>query len=149
MVITLRWLSRSVVGLPPPRPGYDPRSVHVRFVVEEARLGQVFLAALRSSPVIIFPLMLDTDLHLRVPLARRANRLGWKPSKKKPSKKERSFGHPGALNRKEFQFRHLNTKRLCPLHCVLCQRHNMTSLFWYIMHMGIDVSETLIPPYSA
>jgi hypothetical protein len=141
VVLTLRWLSRSVVGLPPPRPGYDPRSVHVRFVVEEVRLGQVFLAEL--------PLMLDTDLHLRVAVARRANRLGWKPSKK-----ERSLGHTGALNRKDFPFRHLNTKRLFPLHCVLCQRHNMTSLtnmrhvFLYIMHMGIDVSEILIPPFS-
>jgi hypothetical protein len=34
----LRWL---VAGLPPRRPGFDPGSVHVEFVVDKVALGQV------------------------------------------------------------------------------------------------------------
>jgi hypothetical protein len=37
------WLRRLVAGLSPRRPGLDPRSVHVRFVVDKVALGQVFL----------------------------------------------------------------------------------------------------------
>jgi hypothetical protein len=35
-------LRRLVVGFPPRRPGLEPRSGHVRFVVDEVALGQVF-----------------------------------------------------------------------------------------------------------
>jgi hypothetical protein len=35
----LRWLA---TGLPPRRPWFDPRSVHVGFVVDKVALGQVF-----------------------------------------------------------------------------------------------------------
>jgi len=38
----LRWI---VAGLPQ-RPGFDPRSVHVRVLVEREALGQVFLLQL-------------------------------------------------------------------------------------------------------
>jgi hypothetical protein len=36
------WLRRLAAGLPPRRPGFDPRSVHVGFVVDKVALGQVF-----------------------------------------------------------------------------------------------------------
>jgi hypothetical protein len=36
------WLRRLVVGLSPRRPGFDPGSVHMGFVVEEVALGRFF-----------------------------------------------------------------------------------------------------------
>jgi hypothetical protein len=36
------WLRRLAAGLPPRRPGFDPLSVHVGFVVDKVALGQVF-----------------------------------------------------------------------------------------------------------
>jgi hypothetical protein len=45
------WLRRLVACLPPRRPGFDPGSVHVGFVVDKVALGQVFLRVLRFSPV--------------------------------------------------------------------------------------------------
>jgi hypothetical protein len=45
------WLRRLVTGLPPQRPGFDPGSVHVGFVVDEVALGQVSPRVLRFSPV--------------------------------------------------------------------------------------------------
>jgi hypothetical protein len=44
------WLRRLAAGLPPRRPGFDPGSVHVGFVVDKVALGQVF--SLSSS---VFP----------------------------------------------------------------------------------------------
>jgi hypothetical protein len=49
------WLRRLAAGLPPRRPGFDPGSVHVGFVVDEVALGQVFPRALRFSPVNFIP----------------------------------------------------------------------------------------------
>jgi hypothetical protein len=37
------------------RPGFDPRSVHVGFVVDKVALGQVFRRVLRLSPVNFIP----------------------------------------------------------------------------------------------
>jgi hypothetical protein len=51
------WLRRLVAGLPLRRPGLDPGSVHVGFVVDKAALGQVFPRVLRFSPVNIIPLV--------------------------------------------------------------------------------------------
>jgi hypothetical protein len=36
------WLRRLVAGLSPRRPGFDPGSVHVGFVVDKVALGQIF-----------------------------------------------------------------------------------------------------------
>jgi hypothetical protein len=36
------WLRRLAARLPPRRPGFDPGSVHVEFVVDKVALGQVF-----------------------------------------------------------------------------------------------------------
>jgi hypothetical protein len=44
-----------VADLPLRRPGIDPGSVHVRFVVNKVSLGQVFPQVLRFSPVSFFP----------------------------------------------------------------------------------------------
>jgi hypothetical protein len=41
--------------LPPRRPGFDPGSVHVGFVVDKEALGQVFPRVLRFSPVSVIP----------------------------------------------------------------------------------------------
>jgi hypothetical protein len=49
------WLRRLVAGLSPRRPRFDPRSVHVGFVVGKMALGQVFPRVLRISPVNFIP----------------------------------------------------------------------------------------------
>jgi hypothetical protein len=40
------------------RPGFDPGSVHVGFVVDKVALGQVFPRVLRFSPVNFIPPLL-------------------------------------------------------------------------------------------
>jgi hypothetical protein len=54
------WLRRVVAALSPRRPGFDPRTVYVRFVVDTVALGRVFLPVLRFSPVSIIPPKLHT-----------------------------------------------------------------------------------------
>jgi hypothetical protein len=49
------WLRRLAASLPPRRPGCDPGSVHVGFVMDKVALGQVFPRGLRFSPVISIP----------------------------------------------------------------------------------------------
>jgi len=53
----------SVVGLLTRRPAFDPRSVHVTFVVGNVALGQVFLTILGFSSVSISPQMFRNYLH--------------------------------------------------------------------------------------
>jgi hypothetical protein len=45
------WFMRLVAGLSPLRPGIDPMSVHVGFVVDRMAMGQVFFRLLNFSPV--------------------------------------------------------------------------------------------------
>jgi hypothetical protein len=52
------WLRQLAAGLPPRRPGFDPGSAHVGFVVDKLALGQVFPRVLRLSPVNLIPPML-------------------------------------------------------------------------------------------
>jgi hypothetical protein len=49
------WLKRLVAGLSLRRPGFDPGSVHVGFVVDKGALGQVFLQVLWFSAVNFIP----------------------------------------------------------------------------------------------
>jgi branched-subunit amino acid transport protein len=44
------------------RTGFDPRPVHVRFVVDKVALGQTFLRVLRFIHVSIIPQLLQTNL---------------------------------------------------------------------------------------
>jgi hypothetical protein len=53
--LAVPWLRRLAAGLPPRRPGFDPGSVHVGFVVDKLALGQVFPRVLRFSPVNFTP----------------------------------------------------------------------------------------------
>jgi hypothetical protein len=48
-ILAVPWLRRLVAGLSPRRPGFDPGSVHVGFVVDKVALGQVFPRVLRFS----------------------------------------------------------------------------------------------------
>jgi hypothetical protein len=43
------WLRRLAAGLPPRRPGFDPGSVYVGFVVDKVALGQVFPCQFHST----------------------------------------------------------------------------------------------------
>jgi hypothetical protein len=49
------WLRRLVGGLSPRKPGFDPGSVHVGFVVDKMALGQAFLRVLQFSAVNFIP----------------------------------------------------------------------------------------------
>jgi len=51
---SLPWLRRSVSGLSPRRPGFDPRLVHVRFVVHGVAVRQVYLQVPRSASPVSF-----------------------------------------------------------------------------------------------
>ena len=53
------------------------------------------MRVVQFSPVSIIPSALQTHLHLHVALTRRKNGEAWRPSKK-----QRSFGNRGTLNRK-------------------------------------------------
>jgi hypothetical protein len=64
-------------------PGFDPKSGHVRFVVNKVALGQVFLRVATSvfPPVSVIPPMLYTHLHLHVLPEGQTGEV-WLPSKK-------------------------------------------------------------------
>jgi hypothetical protein len=47
--MAVSWLSRLAAGLPPRRPGFDPVSVHVGFVLDKVTLGQVFPCQFHSN----------------------------------------------------------------------------------------------------
>jgi len=87
-----RWL---VAGLSKRRPGFDPRSVHVRFVLDEVAMGQVFLCILQFSIVYKISPKFHTHLHLHVALTSRTNErsLG-------TFQNQRCFGNPGEPERK-------------------------------------------------
>jgi hypothetical protein len=58
VTLPLRAVSRLrqlVAGLLPRRPRFDPRSVHVGFVMDKVALGHVFPRVLRFSPVSFIP----------------------------------------------------------------------------------------------
>ena len=84
-----------VAGLSPRSPGFDPRSDHVGFMMDEVALPQPFLSVLRFSPVSIIPPMLHTHLPLYVALPDRQTGKAWEPSKT-----QCLFQNRGALHRK-------------------------------------------------
>ena len=69
MPVVVPWLRELVSLLTPWVFGFDPRSVPVRFVVENV----VLVLALAFVQVLIIPQMLHTGLHIRVALTIRAN----------------------------------------------------------------------------
>ena len=64
------WLRRLVVDLLPRRSGFDPRSPHVRYVVDQVALGQVLFRALLFFPIAIIPPLLRTHPDVHVTLTR-------------------------------------------------------------------------------
>ena len=60
------WLRRLVAGLSPRKPGFDPVSVYVGFVVEKVALGQVFPRVLRFYPVNLIPPVFHWKLDFNV-----------------------------------------------------------------------------------
>jgi len=55
---------RLVAGPTPRSPGFDPKTVHVRWVVDKVALERVFLRVLQFLPVTVTPPELHTHLHL-------------------------------------------------------------------------------------
>ena len=94
----------SVVGLLTRRSAFDPRSVHVTFVVGNVALGQVLLAVFGFSTVSISPPMSHTHLH--VALSRRSN--GWRL--------ERFSVNRGQRIEKKFHFFFFSSLHKLPLH---------------------------------
>jgi len=99
--VFLPWLRRLVAEFSMLCPGFDPRLVHVRFVVHNVALGQVSLPVFHFSPVSVIPPTLHTSLHLHVALTGRTNgrSLG-------TFNKQFCFGNRGALVRKVFSLRY-------------------------------------------
>jgi hypothetical protein len=62
-----------VAGLSPCRPGFDPRSVQVRFLVDREARWQVSLPVLRLSPVRIIPPMFYTHFYTNTTFIRRTS----------------------------------------------------------------------------
>jgi hypothetical protein len=86
---------RLVAGLSTRRAGFDRRSVHVRFVLDEVAMGQGFLRTTRFSLVYITPPNFHTHLHLHVALTSRRNE--WSLG---TFQKQRCFGNPIEPERK-------------------------------------------------
>jgi hypothetical protein len=59
------WLRRLAAGLSQRKTGFDPRPVHVRFVVNKVTLKEDFLPVLLFAPVSIILPMLHTQLHVK------------------------------------------------------------------------------------
>jgi hypothetical protein len=58
LIVAVPWLRRLVADLSPRRPGFDPGSVHVGFMVDKLALGQVHPRVLRFFPVnFILPML--------------------------------------------------------------------------------------------
>ena len=50
------------------RPGFDPRSVYLKLVVDKLALENVYLLIFLLSPVNIIPTVLHTHLHIHIAL---------------------------------------------------------------------------------
>jgi len=100
-------LRQLFAGLSRRGPEFDPTSVHVRFVVDNMALGQVFLRIIRVSLVDIIPPMLHARLNLHVALVGRTN--GDSPG---TFQKQSFFGNQRALDRK------VHSLFVCVLHSV-------------------------------
>jgi hypothetical protein len=61
----VQWLRRLVAGLSLRRPGFDPVSIHVGFVVDKVAVGQIFLLVLGFSPFNIISSSLSNSYGLR------------------------------------------------------------------------------------
>jgi hypothetical protein len=57
------WLRQLVADLSTWRPGFEPGSVHMGFVVDKVALGQIFLRVLRHPPVNIVPPWLSISMY--------------------------------------------------------------------------------------
>jgi len=65
-------LQRSVADLSSQMPGFDPRSVHVGFVVDKVALRNVIFSLPRFSPFSIVLPPVNTNFHLHVALTKRS-----------------------------------------------------------------------------
>jgi hypothetical protein len=94
VLLAVLWLRRLVTDFSPS--GFDPWSVHVRYVCwTEWRWDRFFCQYFSFPHVNIIRPVLHTHLHLYIALTNRTWSEAWKPSKK-----QFSFGNPGTLDRK-------------------------------------------------
>jgi hypothetical protein len=72
---------RLVAGISLRRPGFDPSSVNVRFLVYKVALGQFSIREFCLSPVSIIPAMFHAHVQPHVPFIRRTKGEVWEFSK--------------------------------------------------------------------
>ena len=89
--MSVSWSRRLIAALSLQRPGFDPISSCMRFMLGQVVLGQIILLVIRFSPTNAIRAMLVTHLHLRIALTRMI--------------KERNFEDAT----KEFSFRNLGS----------------------------------------
>ena len=78
----MQWLRQLLADVSLRRPGFDPRPVHVNFVMGKVALGQVFvIVVLRFPPVSVIPPVSRTHRHVHVVLPKGQTREAWGPSK--------------------------------------------------------------------
>jgi hypothetical protein len=61
--LAVQWLKRLDADLLPQKPMFDPKQVHVGFVVEKVAIGQVSFGVFQFSPVSTIPPKLQTLFH--------------------------------------------------------------------------------------
>jgi len=70
---TVPLFGRLVAGLSPQKPGFAPKTDHVRPVMHQVAMGQVSLLVLQISPVSVIPTTLHIHLRIHVALTGRTN----------------------------------------------------------------------------
>ena len=74
LIVTVRWVRRSVLRLSSWRHIFVPRPGNVRFVVDKVAVGQIFLPVLLFPPDSIIPPVLHTHLYQHVALNQKDKR---------------------------------------------------------------------------
>jgi hypothetical protein len=65
--VNVSWLRQLIGGFLPRKPGFDSRSLYVRFNVDKLALAQVCFGVLQISPVSIIPPLLHTHPSIHLP----------------------------------------------------------------------------------
>ena len=75
MIMAELWLRRLVAGLLPRRPGFDPGTAHVRFVVDKVALGVIRFSPVSFIPPVLHYKVKRKNYHLDHRVAQYASRL--------------------------------------------------------------------------
>jgi hypothetical protein len=115
-----RWCWVKTVGgrvdLSLPRPGFDPRSVYLRLVVDKLALEFVYLRMHLVSPVSIIPTVPNTHIHIHIALTRRTNgRSSWPLETAMLFRKVENTGQKSTFTAIDVCFQDIALSTLCPM----------------------------------